>query len=72
MSSSPGLYDIVSSVVKMKALARSGILKKDSYQVLDDCGVVGAPGKVNTFHEEYNGIGDRVDVSMARLVITES
>ena len=65
MSSSPGIYHTVSSVVKMTALARSGIQKKDSYQVLDDCGVVGPPGKVNTFHEEYNGIGARVNVSMA-------
>ena len=63
--SSPGLYTVVSSVVKEAAIAREGLLSKDTYQVLDDCGMIGDWDDVSRFYNTYNDIGDFIGVKMA-------
>ena len=63
--SSPGIYTTVSSVVKEAAIAKEELLEKDSYQVLDDCGMIGEWNDVSRFYNTYNEIGDHVGVKMA-------
>ena len=65
MASSPGLYHLVSSVVKEVALAKEGLQLRDSYQVLDDCGFIGPGPDTIRFYCTYNGIGERCGVKMA-------
>ena len=66
MSSSPGIYHLVSSVVKEAALAKEGLPRRNSYQVLDDCGYVGPRHHTSGFYNSYNGIGERSGVHMAQ------
>ena len=65
MASSPGIYHLVSSVVKMSALAKEKLPKKNSYQVLDDCGYIGPRPHTVGYYNSYNGIGDRCGVLFA-------
>ena len=64
-SSSPGLYDCVSRVVKEIAIKDSGARRKDTYQCLDDCGLVGSERDAGAFHASYSVIGPRVGVRLA-------
>ena len=63
--SSPGIYHIVSSVVKVTALAREELQLRDTYQVLDDCGHIGLWADTKAFFNAYNEIGEAVGVRMA-------
>ena len=65
MASSPGLYHLVSSVVKAIGLAKEKLPKKNSYQVLDDCGYIGPRQHTVGFYGSYNGTGDRCGVLFA-------
>ena len=65
MSSSPGIYHRVSSVVKMTALARESLHKKNTFQVLDDCGYLGRRQDTVAFFKSYNEVGAAVKVRMA-------
>ena len=67
-SSSPGLYDCVSRVVKEIAIKDSGTKRKDTYQCLDDCGLVGSERDAGAFHASYSVIGPRVGVRLAEGV----
>ena len=65
MASSPGIYHLVSSVVKMVALAKEGLPKKNTYQVLDDCGYIGQRRDTVGFYGAYNRTGDNCGVKYA-------
>ena len=65
MPSSPGIYHRVSSVVKMAALAKESLQKKNTFQVLDDCGYLGKMRDTVAFYTAYNGVGASVKVRMA-------
>ena len=64
-SSSPGLYDCVSRVVKEIAIKESGTRRKDTYQCLDDCGLVGSERDAKAFHASYSRVGPEVGVRLA-------
>ena len=64
-SSSPGLYDCVSRVVKEIAIKDSGTARRDTYQCLDDCGLVGSERDARVFHKCYSEVGPRVGVRLA-------
>ena len=64
-SSSPGLYDCVARVVKEIALKDSGTNRRDSYQCLDDCGLVGSERDAKAFFSSYATVGPRVGVRLA-------
>ena len=66
MASSPGIYHLVSSVVKEAALAKENLPRRNSYQVLDDCGYIGPRHHTSGFYNSYNGIGERSGVHMAQ------
>ena len=55
--SSPGIYHIVSSVVKVAALAREELQLRDTFQVLDDCGHIGIWADTKAFRERDTSRG---------------
>ena len=65
MASSPGIYDLVSRVVKVIALSKEKLPVKNSYQVLDDCGYIGERKDTVAFYNTYNNTGDRCGVMYA-------
>ena len=73
-SSSPGLYDCVSRVVKEIAIKDSGTKRKDTYQCLDDCGLVGSEKSAifrhaKSFHSKDHP--NRTAPYMIRLQVAE-
>ena len=65
MSSSPGIYHLVSSVVKRVALSLENLPLRNTYQVLDDCGYIGQRHHTVGFYGSYNKVGDRCGVKYA-------
>ena len=65
MASSPGIYDLVSRVVKVIALSKEELPVNNSYQVLDDCGYIGLERDTMAFYNTYNDTGDKCGVMYA-------
>ena len=49
----------------MAALAKESLQKKNTFQVLDDCGYLGKMRDTVAFYTAYNGVGASVKVRMA-------